>query len=296
MKILVFVRLVADTSIPLRLDRRSGQIVTEDLVGIMNPPDAAAVEQAVSLAAQDDDEVIVASMGPSEAASILRQALASGADKAIFIEQDPLSATDGLATASRLAQLVRRLEPSLVLCGNESLDWGSGVVGPAIAEIVGIPHLAHVNEVRIQNRYHISVQRNLGGGILDEIYCALPVLLTFDASVGPDLYPSLPSLIDALVAKIEVDEVPPSQLSQHLPQRDRCPPRVVSMSLSRPRAKGMTPPSSSIDVKERLKAVLSGGVVSRRTTLLEGSPHDIAEQVVSFLDREGIMPSREIGE
>ena len=82
-------------------------------------------KKALQLKEKHGGEVVVLCAGPARAAQTIREALAKGADRAIHIEEEDLSALDPLAAARLLAAARRRAEkPDLVLTGLQSDDLG----------------------------------------------------------------------------------------------------------------------------------------------------------------------------
>ena len=97
MKIVVCVKHVPEGSARLdpgskRLDR-SGE-------GALNHFDANAVEEALRLKSDGDDEVVVISVGPERAADSLRKALAMGADRAVLVSDEAAAGSDLVATSN----------------------------------------------------------------------------------------------------------------------------------------------------------------------------------------------------
>ena len=102
------------------IDRAAAQPIT-------NPADLHALEAALQLA----DEVCALSMGPPQAETTLRDALAVGAQRAVLVCDHLLAGSDTWATANALAAAVRWIgDVDLVLCGISALDGETGQVGP----------------------------------------------------------------------------------------------------------------------------------------------------------------------
>lgn len=123
----------------------------EGIEGKINEHDLQALETALRLREVSGGEVTVLTMGPPNAEEALREALARGADRALLLSDPAFAGADTLATSATLAQAIRRLEsPDLILCGARTSDSGTGQVGPQLAEELGIPHVAYVEEVILQ--------------------------------------------------------------------------------------------------------------------------------------------------
>jgi electron transfer flavoprotein beta subunit len=117
----------------------------ETLPGL-GPCDRAALHTALELAG--DDEVTAVTAGPSADEECLRCALALGASRAVRLWDAFLDSDDLHALAAVLAAGVQRLPFDVVLAGHRSADWASGATGPAIAHILGVPHVTAVVAAR----------------------------------------------------------------------------------------------------------------------------------------------------
>src|SRR5947209_11469035 len=118
MKILVTVKRVEDPESKIKVKPDGSGIVTEGVNYKMNPFDEIAVEEALRLQAAHKGEVVAVTIGKTESQTELRQALAMGADRGIWVKHDgPLDA-DG---ASRLlVKIVEKEKPDLVILGKQA--------------------------------------------------------------------------------------------------------------------------------------------------------------------------------
>ena len=78
--------------------------------GLLSELDEYAVEQALQISENSDDdvEVTVLTVGPEDAKDALRKALSMGADKAIHVEDEDLHGTDAIGTSLVLAKAIGR--------------------------------------------------------------------------------------------------------------------------------------------------------------------------------------------
>jgi electron transfer flavoprotein alpha/beta subunit len=128
MKILVFVR---------RLRAQADPREPAPLAGLC---DQAALAAALALRTECKAQVTAVSAGAAAVERpLLSACLAAGCDRAVVIDH---SETDGdyLATAMVCAAAAKTLGFDLLLCGERSPEQGSGALGPALAELVGVPH------------------------------------------------------------------------------------------------------------------------------------------------------------
>ena len=89
MKILVPVKRVIDYNVKVRVKPDQSGVELANVKMAMNPFDEIAVEQALRIKeAGKADEIILVSIGPSQAQETIRTGLAMGADRGIHIEAD----------------------------------------------------------------------------------------------------------------------------------------------------------------------------------------------------------------
>ena len=168
MNIVVCMKQVPDTT-EVRLDPETGTLIRKGVPSIINPDDKAGLEAALRLkeaaevaaAAADADgpadgrsdvHITVLSMGPSKAKDALREAQAMGADRAILLSDRAFAGSDTWATSSALAGALRNLEYDLIIAGRQAIDGDTAQVGPQIAEHLGIPSVAYVEEIEREER------------------------------------------------------------------------------------------------------------------------------------------------
>lgn len=150
--------------------------------------DENAIEAAVQLKEKSGGRIVALSCGAAEAERTVRYALAIGADEGILVE-DGARAWDSPGAASLLAAAVQRLGGfDLILCGREAADTGAGLVGPYVAQMLGIPFLTLVTGIEaVDGGFRV---RRLCDGGEDEFLCPPPVLLTVCAELNTPRYAS----------------------------------------------------------------------------------------------------------
>jgi electron transfer flavoprotein beta subunit len=198
MNMIVIMKQTFDTEEKIIID--NGQIVKDNVELIINPYDEYAVEEAIKLKEEHGGEVTVITVGPSEAESALRTALAIGADKAILIENEdqPL---DEYSIAKVLAAAIKDREYDIILGGNMSIDNGAGQVGPRLAEELSIPHISAITKLEI-NGESVRAERDAEGDV-EIIDSSLPILVTAQQGLNEPRYPSLPGIMKAKKKPLE---------------------------------------------------------------------------------------------
>ena len=175
MKILVSIKQVPSRDSQLRVDAGGHWIQENDLTFEINEPDAFALEEALRLKEKHGGEVVALLAGPARASQTIREALAKGADRAIHIEEENLSAFDTLGVAKLLAKAAEAEKPDLILTGLQSDDLGYGQTGVVMAELLGLPHGTIIMAVEIIDG-GIRVKRELEDGWFQNVEMPLPAI------------------------------------------------------------------------------------------------------------------------
>ena len=209
MKILVCLKQAPARDSALEVNSAGDWIDDEDVAVEMNEPDAYALEEALQLKEKHDGEVIALSAGPASAASILREALAKGADRAILIEDDRYARADALAVGRALAAAAQRESPDLVLTGLQSDDFGYGQVGVIVAELLGLPHATIIMSVEAGDG-SLQVKRELEAGWFQDVTLPLPGALSIQSGINKVRYATLMGIKKA--RKKPLDRVTPGDL------------------------------------------------------------------------------------
>src|SRR5690242_8450402 len=246
MKIAVCIKQVPTREWQPRLNETNTWIREQDASYEMNEPDAYALEEALRLREKHGGEVVVCSAGPARVQTVIREALARGADRAIHVEHDSLGAADACVIAEALAAALKDEKFDLVLTGLQSDDQGHGQTGVILAERLGMPSSTIIMDVQLdsstlrepQGRPEqgrgttgsgqvaaLRVKRELEGGWFQWIAMPLPALLTIQSGINQLRYATLKGIMAAKKKEIRKVAMPaglnPTQeiLSLALPTR-----------------------------------------------------------------------------
>lgn len=202
MNIAVCVKQVPDTEAPIRI-RTDGRGIEEGgLTFVPNYYDEHAIEEALRIKERLGGAVTLITAGPGRAVEALRAGLAMGADQAIHIQDAALETADHIVLARILAAAIAPLSCDLVLCGKLATDDNAAIVGPAIAEFLGLPQATAVTRVELGQgtaRVHREVE-----GAVEILELALPAVITVERNINEARYPSLPGIMKAKRTAITV--------------------------------------------------------------------------------------------
>jgi electron transfer flavoprotein beta subunit len=207
MKILVLMKQVANKDAILRINKDSTWIEEADLSFEVSESDGYALEEGLRIKEKVGGEVVVCTMGPLRAKSVIKDALARGADRAIHVLGDNLTHLSPFAAATVLADAIRDEQPDLIMTGLQSDDYGFGQTGVILAEILGLPHATIVIEIDATGE-ELRVKRELESGWYQWYTMPKPALLTIQSGISQIRYATLKGIMAA--KKKEIKEVTPS--------------------------------------------------------------------------------------
>ena len=202
LSIIVLIKQVPDIE-RVKFDAKEGRIDRSSAEAEINPFDLNGLEAAVRIKEELGGKVTVISMGPLQAESALRDALARGADRAILLVDQKFAGADTRATSFTLATAIKRSgEFDLIVCGEKTIDGDTGQVGPEVAGMMGIPHVAYVSDITKISGEELEARSELW----DAFYLKrmkFPGLITVTKDINDPRLPSLRGKLNARNAKIE---------------------------------------------------------------------------------------------
>jgi len=201
---------VANKDAVLRIGPDEKWINEADVSQQTNESDGYALEEALRVKeAKGEGEVVVCTLGSQSAKTVIKDALARGADRAIHVVVDNSNKLSPYQIAKAIADAIRDENADLVFAGLQSDDASYGQTGVVLAELLGIPHATIVIEVdRSSLSETLRVKRELESGWYQWFTYKLPSLLTIQSGISQIRYASLKGIMAA--KKKEIKDVTPS--------------------------------------------------------------------------------------
>ncbi|MDY6878561.1 MAG: hypothetical protein SWK90_20475 [Chloroflexota bacterium] len=176
MRIVVILGQVLDPS-GIVVKRRAGRIFVNREEYVIQPADRCALEAALRIKDATGAEVVALPRSPLPDDDVLRQALAIGADKAIYLTGDGLKAAGDAVMARVLSAAVALLGGAdLILTGAATMDTGQGQLGPRLAEALICPQILNAWQVEAAGGKVQAVRQEDTGHIVIEV--AMPAVVT----------------------------------------------------------------------------------------------------------------------
>ncbi|MBI5440101.1 MAG: electron transfer flavoprotein subunit beta/FixA family protein [Deltaproteobacteria bacterium] len=263
MNLVVLVKHVPDTAeAELAIAADGVSVKAAGLPYQMNEWDRFALEEAVRLKEATGGTLAAFLLGPEEHEESLRRCLALGADRAVRVWDPLLESAGPLAVASMLRAALGNTPFDLILCGAQASDDGYGMVGAALAELLGTPSAALVNSIGISGERAVCT-RELEGGWGEVVELDLPAVVTTQTGLNEPRYVSILGTRKARAKPIEVVDL----------SRAGVAPEEVGAWKNRLRLEGLEPPP-----------------VGKEAEILAGNPEDIARAFVSVLaEKAGVL-------
>ena len=163
MKILVCISNVPDTTTKVKFVEGNTRLDVTGVQWVINPWDELSLTRALELkddASSGVKSVTVAHVGPAASEPTIRKALAIGADDAIRVNAD---AHDAYFVAAQIAEVAKKEQFDIIMCGIESSDFNGSTVGGMIAEFLGMPSVSAVSGMKIEGGRPV-ITREIDGG------------------------------------------------------------------------------------------------------------------------------------
>ncbi len=209
MKIIVLMKQVANKDVVLRIGKDEKWIDESNISHQTNESDGYALEEALRLKeAKGEGEVVVCTLGGQSAKTVIKDALARGADRGIHIIVEDNYKMSPYKIAKTIADAIRDENADLIFAGLQSDDASYGQTGVILAELLGIPHATIVIELdRASLNGSLRIKRELESGWYQWFVYQLPALLTIQSGISQIRYASLKGIMAA--KKKEIKEITP---------------------------------------------------------------------------------------
>ncbi|MFC7292058.1 electron transfer flavoprotein subunit beta/FixA family protein [Hirschia litorea] len=203
MKVLVPVKRVIDYNVKPRVKPDQTGVDLANVKMSMNPFCEIAVEEAVRLKEKGvASEIVVVSIGVTQAQETLRTALAMGADRGILVTAE--GDVEPLAVAKILKAVVDEEQPGMVLLGKQAIDNDNNQTGQMLAALLDWPQGTFASEVVVEDG-KVNVTREIDGG-LQTLALEGPAVITTDLRLNEPRYASLPNIMKAKKKPIDTKE------------------------------------------------------------------------------------------
>ncbi|MBP2641849.1 MAG: Electron transfer flavoprotein alpha/beta-subunit [Firmicutes bacterium] len=221
--------------------------------------DKNAIELAAQIVEAQGGSSIAISYGGADVKQSLKDALARGPERAIWVNDPNSDKADAYVTANALAAAVRQAgDYSMILCADTSADASNQQVPLRLAVLLGIPAITCVIKLDVEGEKVIATRRV--GDTTEKISVEGPAVFTVLPEIAQPRFPTVKQVLAA----------------GRKPQLEL---KVDDLGLE---SEKLTPKRTLREIK--------GYTMSRKNIVYkEGTPAEIAAQLVNNLIKEGVI-------
>ena len=162
MKILVCISKSPDTTSKIAFTDGNSKFDENGVQYIVNPYDEwYALVRALEIKESSGGEVTIVTVGTAVDDSVIRKALAIGADKAVRIDAE---AKDAYFVALQIAHHAKENGYDLILTGKETINYNGSQVAGMLAEALDLPFVSVASKLDIAGNT-LTVEKEIIGGI-----------------------------------------------------------------------------------------------------------------------------------
>lgn len=259
MHIITCIKQVPETT-EVKINPQTNTLIREGVKSIINPFDMYAIEEAVRLKEKMGGKATVITMGPPQAESALREAIAMGIDEAILLTDRAFAGSDTWATSYILSEAIKKIGNfDLIVCGKQASDGDTAQIGPGISMHLDIPQITYVKKIEEIKDNFIRAERMTEEGF-EIIETPLPALFTVVKEINEPRLPSLRGMMRAKQAKITVWTQKELNLDSQKVGLCGSPTQVVKIFTPPPRAGGVMLKGETPDIADKLVDLLKGEI------------------------------------
>jgi len=196
MNIVVCLKQVFSTEAKIRHAADGASVLEDQVEWITSPYDEFALEEALRIKEAKGGTVTALTLGPQRCETMLRSALALGADRVIHLKDPAFDSSDALGVARVLAAAIGKLPHDILLFGRQGVGMDQGIVQGMVAEILGLPLVNLVTKVT-PDTGTVRCVREVDGGN-ETVECSLPAAIAAQKGLND---PRMESLKGKMAAK-----------------------------------------------------------------------------------------------
>jgi electron transfer flavoprotein beta subunit len=224
MKIAVCVKRVPDTEARIKVGPDGKSLDPSGVETILSPYDEIALERAIQLKeAGAAEEVVVVSLGPTDATKEVRTGLAMGADRGVLLVDD--TPRDAAATAKALAGALGGLGADLVLFGWKAIDTDASQVPFYVARELDVPVVSYAVGLDVEDG-QVVVRREVEG-TTQVLEVPQPAVVTVQKGLAEPRYASLKGIMMAKKKPLDQSDAPAADGLVEVVRMDPPPPRAA---------------------------------------------------------------------
>lgn len=200
MKLLVCISKSPDTTSKIDFTNNNTEFNEAGVQYIVNPYDEwYALVRALELKEQSGGSVTTITVGTANDDSIIRKALAIGADDAVRVDAE---AGDAFYTAFQIAEYAKANGFDIVFTGKETINYNGSQVGGMIAELLDQPFISLATKLEM-NGNSATISKEMVGG--DEVIdLTTPFVVSAAKGMAEQRIPNMRGIMAARTKPLQV--------------------------------------------------------------------------------------------
>ncbi|MFM7661704.1 MAG: electron transfer flavoprotein subunit beta/FixA family protein [Bacteroidota bacterium] len=208
MKILVCISKAPDTTSKIAFTSDKSSFDENGVQFIVNPYDEwYALVRALELKETNGGNVTIITVGNVADETIMRKALAIGADDAVRIDSDP---KDAYNTAMQIAEYAKGQSFDLIMVGKETINYNGSQVGGMISEALGLPFVSLASKLDLLGN-KLTLEREIAGGI-QVVEVDTPAVISCAKGMAEQRIPNMRGIMAARTRQLTV--IPPMSVEE----------------------------------------------------------------------------------
>jgi electron transfer flavoprotein beta subunit len=200
MNILVCISKSPDTTSKIAFTEGNTKFDENGVQYIVNPYDEwYALVRALELKETIGGNVTIITVGNAGDESIIRKALAIGADSAVRIDAEP---NDAYFVAAQIAAYAKKNTFDLVLTGKETINYNGSQVAGMIAEHLDLPYVSLASKLDVAGNV-VTLEQEIVGG-LQVVEVNTPVVVSCAKGMAEQRIPNMRGIMAARTKPLEV--------------------------------------------------------------------------------------------
>ena len=200
MKFLVCISKVPDTTSKIDFTDNNSKFNEAGVQYIVNPYDEwYALVRALELKEANGGSVTTITVGPAADDSIIRKALAIGADNAVRIDANP---EDAYFAAFQIAEYAKSNGYDVVLTGKETINYNGSQIGGMVAELMDAPFVSLATKMDV-NGTTATIEKEMVGGV-EVVEVNTPFVLSAAKGMAEQRIPNMRGIMAARTKPLEV--------------------------------------------------------------------------------------------
>ena len=200
MKLLVCISKSPDTTSKIEFTDNNTKFNEAGVQYIVNPYDEwYALVRALELKEQNGGSVTTITVGSAADDSVIRKALAIGADNAVRIDAEP---GDAYFTAFQIAEYAKANGFDIIFTGKETINYNGSQVGGMIAELLDQPFISLATKLEM-NGATATIDKEIVGGV-EVLEVNTPFVLSAAKGMAEQRIPNMRGIMAARTKPLEV--------------------------------------------------------------------------------------------